>query len=221
MNFRLRIALHASAEQNERLLALQRAFVAACNALAPIARQSGVWSRVGLHQLAYRSLRQAYPGLGSQMVCNAIYSVSRACRLVYQHPASPFCAAHRKDRGLPLLHFAESAPVYFDRHTLSLRDGTVSMFTLDGRMRFSLPLSQEDERRFHEDHLLEIMLSREGQACFLQFSFGESGGALVDPECRPAHLPDYLVVQDGDSQPHSPPLQSPSALARASASSLS
>jgi hypothetical protein len=136
MSSLLRIPLNTTPEQARRLMALQAGFAQVCNALAPIVQQTRVWSRVALHHLAYRQLRERFPGMGSQMVCNAIYSVSRTCRLVYQHPNSPFSLARLGEKPLPLLRFADNCPVYFDRHTLSVKGGQLSMFTLDGRMRF-------------------------------------------------------------------------------------
>jgi hypothetical protein len=135
MKFVLRIPLHASAEQYARLRALQVAFAQVCNALAPVAQQTRVWNRVALHHLAYRQLREKFPALGSQMVCNAIYSVSRACRAVYQNHSSPFQMARLGDRPLPLLRFADSCPVYFDRHTLSLKSGQLSAKRSSGKGR--------------------------------------------------------------------------------------
>ena len=78
------------------------------------------------------------------MVCNAIYSVSRTCRLVLQHPNSPLNIAKRPGTALPLLVFLPNSPVYFDRHTLSLKDEKLSIYTLDGRMHFQLALQPED-----------------------------------------------------------------------------
>ena len=77
MNKMLRIPLHASPEQSARLQALQATFAEACNALSPLVQKSRVWNRVALHHLAYKELRQKYPDMGSQMICNVIYSVSR------------------------------------------------------------------------------------------------------------------------------------------------
>ena len=99
MNSVLRIALNASPEQGARLQALQSGFAQVCNALAPVVQQTRVWNRVALHHLAYRQLREQFPEMGSQMVCNAIYSVSRTSRLVFQHPASPFSRARRLTGG--------------------------------------------------------------------------------------------------------------------------
>ena len=145
MNSTLSIPLDTSPEQVQRVLALQQGFAQVCNALAAVVQQTRVWNRVALHHLTYRQMREQFPQMGSQMVCNAIYSVSRTCRMVFQHPQSPFHLSRLGDKPLPLLRFADSCPVYFDRHTLSLKAGQLSMFTLDGRMRFQLALGAEAE----------------------------------------------------------------------------
>jgi len=173
MTFWFRVRLQTTPKQDEQLLALQRAFIDACNALAPLAQETRVWSRVGLHQLGYRRMRKLFPELGSQMICSAIYSVSRACRLVYQNADSPFNVQRVGSARLPVLRFSPDAPVYFDRHTLSVRSGKASMFTLDGRIRFNLPLAAEDEQRFREARLLEIMLMRGPDGLALIFTFAD------------------------------------------------
>ena len=145
MNSLLRITLNTSPEQAARLQELQTAFAEVCNALVPVVREKRCWNRVTLHHLTYHALRERFPKIGSQMVCNAIYSVSRSCRLVLQHPQSPWNVTKRPDAPLPLLKFMPSAPVYFDRHTLSLKDEKLSMYTLDGRMRFQLDLKPEEK----------------------------------------------------------------------------
>ena len=205
MNLVLRLPLHASPEQQVRLRALQVAFAQVCNALAPLVQQTRVWNRVALHHLAYRQLRERFPALGSQMVCNAIYSVSRTSRTVYQHPSSPFNLARLGDRPLPLLRFADSCPVYFDRHTLSLKAGQLSMFTLDGRMRFQLALRSEDEAAFHTRKLREIVLSRRSDgvyelAFWLVATAGKAaaqdgGGPEGDGQAQ-GEIPEYVMVEE-------------------------
>ena len=222
MNFTLRIPLNASPEQVQRLLALQLGFAKVCNALAPLVQQTGVWNRVALHHLAYRQLREQFPEMGSQMVCNAIYSVSRTARLVFQHAQSPFNLALLGDRPLPLLRFADSCPVYFDRHTLSLKAGQLSMFTLDGRMRFQLALEARDEERFHQQKLREIVLSRSASGGY-ELAFwlvGEAGNPVppsassllvpssscssssvaVPPlaEAESGEIPEYILVEEAE-----------------------
>ena len=199
MNFVLRIPLNTTAEQLARLQDLQTAFAQVCNALAPIVQQTKVWNRVALHHLMYRSLRDRFPDMGSQMVCNAIYSVSRTCRLIFQHPQSPLNLARLGDKPLPLVRFADSSPVYFDRHTLSVKAGQLSMYTLDGRMRFALALKPEDEASFKEKKLREIVMSRRADGLFeLSFLFSDTQNeqAPEPVESGSAEVPEYVMVEE-------------------------
>ena len=196
----LRITLTHTPEQFERLCVLQAEFARVCNALAPMVRDTRCWNRVALHHMAYKGLREQFPAMGSQMVCNAIYSVSRSSRLVYQHPTSPFNLARWGDKPLPLLRFLEVSPVYFDRHTLSLKAGQLSMFTLDGRMRFQLALGAEAEEAFQKRKLREIVLSRaSGDRYTLSFVFSDSE---IEASSSPvsvseeAEIPEYVMVDE-------------------------
>lgn len=208
MKSALQIPLNTTPAQRERLAALQKAFARACNALAPTVRHTRCWNRVALHHMAYKQLRQQFPDMGSQMICNAIYSVSRVSRLVYQHPKSVFNIARLGNRPLPLLQFTDLAPVYFDRHTLSIKAGQISMFTLDGRMRFQLDVSGDDERRFRDERLREIVLTSVQGRFMLSFYFASDAsdiGAAGTDEPRTAladlpaeELPEYVLVLDDD-----------------------
>ncbi len=71
------IKLDTTTEQSESLLALQAAYADACNALVPVVVENRCWNRVALHKLSYYDIRSGSP-LGSQMVCNAIFSVCKA-----------------------------------------------------------------------------------------------------------------------------------------------
>ncbi|MDP3619272.1 MAG: hypothetical protein Q8R63_05710 [Ramlibacter sp.] len=200
----LRISLNATPEQVQKLVELQAAFAQLCNALAPTVQQTRNWNRVTLHHLAYRSLRQQFPSIGSQMVCNAIYAVSRTARQVFQNPASPFHLSRLGDRPLPLMQFADNNPVYFDRHTLSLKAGVLSLFTLDGRMRLKIALRPADEAQFHERKLREVILSRRKDQSFeLSLSFMAEDQPLDETEAvrvpragqNKGQLPDYVKVE--------------------------
>ena len=202
MNILLRIPLHASAPQHAQLLALQAAFAETCNALAPVVQQTRCWNRVALHHLAYKAMREQFPQMGSQMVCNAIYSVSRTSRVIYQHPQSPFNVAQLGAKPLPLLRFTATCPVYFDRHTLSVKAGQLSMFTLDGRIHFQLALRPEDEHTFHHKKLREIVLSRDASDRFdLTFMFSDDAGEPepVAPAAQAqAEIPDYVLIEEAN-----------------------
>ena len=201
MNISLRVPLNTTPDQAAKLLELQATFAKACNALAPMVQKTRVWNRVALHHMAYKSLREQFPQIGSQMVCNAIYSVSRTCKVVFQHPDSPFNLARLGDKPLPLLRFTDSCPVYFDRHTLSLKAGQLSMFTLDGRMRFQLSLRPEDEAAFHTQKLREIVLSRRADGIYeLAFWLTEPDEeAPQNPAADAtgtAEIPEYVMVEE-------------------------
>lgn len=188
----IQVVLNVPEAHRARLLRLQAEFAAACNVVAPVARANRCWNRVALHHLVYRELRERFPQLGSQMACNAVYSVARVYRALTSVPASPWCLDGRPDRGLPLVRFADDAPVYFDRHTLSIKNGVLSMFTLDGRLRFEISLAVADVRRFAEESLRDIVLLRTGDSFVLQFFFGEKlvlPGAVAD-----GLLPESVVV---------------------------
>lgn len=193
MNSNLSVVLDATPDQQARLQALQRAFAQVCNALAPLVQTSRCWNRVALHHLAYRQLRERFPEVGSQMVCNAIYSVSRAARLVYQHPNSPFNVGRggAVQAALPLLQFLPAAPVFFDRHTLSMKQNQLSMYTLDGRMRFQLTLSPEQVALFERSRLREVVLSSRSDGQFvLTFALTDVAAAgTVADGAEAAELP--------------------------------
>jgi hypothetical protein len=191
----LHLALNGTPEQFQRLRELQVAFAGVCNAIAPVVQSTRCWNRVALHHLVYRSMRERFPALGSQMICNAVYSVSRTARLVLQHPKSPWNITKQSGAPLPLLRFAPTAPVYFDRHTLSLKGNVLSMFTLDGRMRFALRLAAADEARFHREKLLEVILVATAGGFGLTFQFaGVDAAGAVQKMSAKGLLPEYVLV---------------------------
>ena len=207
MNFQIRVPLDTTAEQHARLCALRVVFAQVCNQLSPHVQQSRVWNRVALHHLHYHALRTQFPALGSQMVCNAIYAVSKMARLVYQHPKSPYNPALNPGAALPLLRFADSCPVYFDRHTLSLKPGQLSLFTMDGRMRFELTLGEDKLAVFDQAKLREIVLNERVDKVFELSFFLDSADAAdpgeitlptaqTAPSAPPARwIPEYVSVE--------------------------
>ena len=203
----LRIPLDGTPEQFERLRALQVAFSDVCNAIAPVVQSTRCWNRVALHHLVYRTMRERFPALGSQMICNAVYSVSRAARLVLQHPKSPWNVNGRPGAPLPLMQFSRSAPVYFDRHTLSLKGSVLSMFTLDGRIRFALRLAPSDQARFQRQKLLEVVLVGTPDGFDLTFQFaGPNATGKLQKMSAKGLLPEYVLVVPPAAAPSPAPL---------------
>jgi hypothetical protein len=190
------LLLSPTFEQRQRLLALHALFANACNEAALAVREHRTWHRVTLHHIAYRGLRDRFPELGSQLACNAIYAVSRACHMVFQSPASPLHLSRLGDGPLPRLVFLPTAPVMLDRHTLTLKQGRASMFTLDGRMRFDLALTPDDERAFNGERLLDVALRQRGQSHELCFAF--AGRDEPVPAQQREALRASVLLQDDD-----------------------
>jgi hypothetical protein len=194
MNSVIHITLDASPELASRLDRLREEFAKACNAIAPIAQVNHCWNRVALHHLTYRQMREAFPDLGSQMVCNAIYSVCRSYRLLLTHPQSPFFGQKIPEGGLPQIFFLNHSPVFFDRHTLSLQNNVLSMFTLEGRLRFGIGLSEQDELRFRTEKLREIQLHSQGSQYLMMLFFDATQETFNSAEL--GTWPDYMVLKD-------------------------
>src|SRR5437667_10490197 len=149
------IRLKVTPEQAARLSALQTAYADACNRLVPLGQAARCWNRVALHQLGYRSLRQQ-TSLGAQMACNAIFSVCKAYRSQRSLGRIP------QDTPVPPLSFHRTS-VHFDHRTYTLKDETVSLNTLQGRMRVPMILG---------DHQRQILASGLPNAAGLVFRLG-------------------------------------------------
>jgi hypothetical protein len=166
--------LTTTPEQRAQLDRLRSVFAQVCNELTPQVQKTGIWDRVALHHLYYRALREKYPQLGSQMVCNAIYAVSKICRIVYQGATHATRQNRRADQNLPLFRFAPTCPVYFDRHTLSIVSGGLSLFTMDGRVRFEIQIPEHELTWFKHAKLYEIVLQeRQDQVFELSFELAD------------------------------------------------
>lgn len=160
------VPLQTTPDQHAQLCRLRSVFAQVCNELTPEVQRTGVWDRVALHHLHYRALREKYPELGSQMVCNAIYAVSKICRAIYQSIRSTAGMEQRTAQVLPSFRFAQTCPVYFDRHTLSIVSGGLSLFTMDGRVRFELQMPAQELEWFKRSKLLEIVLQERHDQVF-------------------------------------------------------
>lgn len=146
------IRLELSAAQADALARLRASYADACNRLVPIVREYRLWNRVGLHQRTYTMLREATP-LGSQMCCNAIFSVCKA------YKAQKELGRIRKDAPVPGIRF-DRASVHFDKRTYSLKGETVSLYTLDGRIEVPMRLGE------HQRRILESGKPKEAELVF-------------------------------------------------------
>jgi hypothetical protein len=122
---------------------------------------------------------------------------SRTCRLIFQHPQSPLCVNKQTNTDLPALTFLKSAPVYFDRHTLSLKNAAISLYTLDGRLRFQVEVSAQHNELFQNEKLNEISLLKVNEQYQLRFWFGPR--ETEEESGSESHIfPDYVLIYQDD-----------------------
>jgi IS605 OrfB family transposase len=146
------IRLDPTPEQAAALDALRRAYVDACNLLVPVVREHRLWNRVALHRRAYAWLRKSSP-LGSQMCCNAIFSVCKA------YKAQKSLGRIRKDAPVPEIRFNRGS-VHFDKRTYGLKGEAISLNTLSGRI--AIPMRLGD----HQRRTLESGTTKEAELVF-------------------------------------------------------
>ncbi|MBU2755286.1 IS200/IS605 family element transposase accessory protein TnpB [Acidithiobacillus sp. CV18-2] len=120
------LKLVATPAQAAKLAELSSVFAQACAVVVPFSVEHRCWNRVALHHLAYRSIRDQFPALGSQMACNAIHRVASAYKTLQANKRIA------KDKAVPVIRFDRTA-VHYDHRTYSLREGAVSLFTMSGR----------------------------------------------------------------------------------------
>ncbi len=132
------IRLDVSPADAAALLELLAAYAAACNSLVPIVREHRVWNRVALHQRAYSMLRETTP-LGSQMCCNAIFSVCKA------YKAQKELGRIRKDADVPAIRFDHTS-VHFDKRTYTIKGDQLSLNTLGNRITVTLHPGRHQQR---------------------------------------------------------------------------
>lgn len=73
------------------------------------------------------------------MCCNAIFSVCKA------YKAQKALGRIRKDRPVPEIRF-DRASVHFDKRTYTIKDETVSLYTLDGRIVIPMRMGEHQRR---------------------------------------------------------------------------
>lgn len=133
------IKLKTNKEQSALLLHLRDAFLGACNEIVPFAVDHRCWNRVALHNLCYSKVR-GLTQLGSQMVCNAIFSVCKA----YKNK----CIL--KGDTIPTIHFHKNRSVHFDKRTYSIKRTSLSLYTLQGRIRVEMQMGLFQQTHFSQ-----------------------------------------------------------------------
>ena len=144
------ILLRTTSAQGKSLAALRAAYAEACNRLVPTVIEHRCWNRVAMHNLAYSGLR-AQTALGSQMACNAIFSVCKA------YKAQKALGRIKQHEPVPQLRF-DRASVHYDKRTYSLKGDALSLYTLAGRITVTMKLGEHQRRIFKSGEAKEAEL---------------------------------------------------------------
>lgn len=150
------IKLRLTKDQSNQLVDLRDSFLAACNQIVPFAVEHRCWNRVALHNFSYSKIRSSSQ-LGSQMVCNAIFAVCKA----YKNRGI------LKDEVIPTIRFHKNRSVHFDKRTYSLKGTSLSLYTLQGRIRVEMQMSPFHQAYFSHGSPKEAELTfKKGQWYF-------------------------------------------------------
>lgn len=118
--------------------------------MVPFVQEHRCWNRVALHHLVYYQVREKYPALGSQMVCQAIHRVADAYKALRANGGIP------NDQPVPAITFTPSS-VNFDRRTYSISGEYFTLFTPTGRAKVEFACGP------HQKALLLSGIPKEGR----------------------------------------------------------
>ena len=164
------IKLNPTLDQAERIHLLQKQFASVCNDIYIRVQKNRCLNRVALHHLVYYEMREQYPEMGSQLICNAVYAVCRSIRL-FLDSLKVLSLGEKNFNQLPNVSFSESSPVFLDRHTVNLKKDSLSIYSPGKRLHFGVEISQQQSMFFLRNKLKEIILFSDGAAFFLKFYF--------------------------------------------------
>ena len=157
MNRTISLKLDIFEEQSKALFQTQFEFSKACNLIVPFAAENRCWNRVGLHHLAYYSVRKSVPDIGSQLVCNAIQKVCGSFKALKP----------KKSESVPNVSYKESISIHYCKRTYSIKDDRVSLFTVKGRIRCKIIGGEFQLNYLSEGRPKEAELIRKGKQWFL------------------------------------------------------
>lgn len=150
------LKLTLSQEQSDSLLETQESFANACNQIVPFAIENRCWNRVTLHHLCYYNVRENVPSLGSQMICNAIKNVCSSYKVL----------KIKKSQDVPAISFKETGSVHYDKRTYSIKGETLSIFSVNGRIKCSFAVGNFQKDYLEKGIVKEAELIRKGKRWF-------------------------------------------------------
>ena len=154
------VKLLHTAEQAQAFGDLAETFSDSCNHIVPLVQENRCFNRVALHHLAYYSVRETFPDLGSQMVCKAVHRVTDAYKTLQSNKRI------KKGEPIPLIQFSPKS-VHFDKRTYSIKDDSLSLFTMGGRVKVPFVMGKHQQNLFDQGSATEAeLICKKGQWFF-------------------------------------------------------
>ena len=164
------IKLNPTTEQSKALEELRNSFNAACNLIVPYAVENRCWNRVALHHLCYYQVRETSE-LGSQMVCNAIHKVCSAYKVL----------GLKKKDDVPVIGFKDKSSVHFDKRTYTIKDGGISLYTLNKRILVSCQIGDFQKAYLKKGVAKEAELIRKRNTWYFNLVLDLPNPAKTEP----------------------------------------
>ena len=156
------LKLDITEQEYQTLSEMQTTFAKACNFVSQHSQEK---NRIRLHHDTYRPARETIPQIGSQMICNAIAKVSASRKALRKGKTS---------------EFKHTTSVHYDKRTYSLKNGILSLFTLEKRKQFTFQLGPFQEKYLRKGTIKEAELIRKGKRFFFNLVLD-----LPDPPIKP------------------------------------
>ena len=173
----IQLKLKLTSSQSKALSELQELFSNACNEISHKAWEEKESNRFRLHHLCYYSVRSSFPQLGSQMACNAVAKVANG---------------YKAKKHTQQIEFRKTASVHFDKKTYSLKNGVLSLYTLQGRIQVSF-----ESGTFQEEYL------KKGKVTEAELMYKKTGwffNLVLDlPDPQPLKGETLLAVDFGEN----------------------
>ena len=181
----LSIKLLPNRAQEIKFQELSDSFSKACNACVSTVIEHKCWNNLELHHRMYYVLRKQFPGLGSQLVVQAI---KRVCTMYKSLKSNKRI---KKDKPIPKVVFKPTS-VHYDKRTYTLKPSGFSFYTIHGRITVPYKLGEYQRLLMESGSIREgDLVSRKGQWYF--------NLVIEIPESIPVSSQDVLGVDIGEN----------------------
>ncbi len=184
-----KLRLFASPDERRMLFATMERYNAACNAVSPVAFSEREFSNIGLQKRLYRHVRETF-GLSAQMTLLALRKVAgsyRSTKEAIKEQNRVLAALGRPSKSLTVLSFWEHGAICYDARVLSIGQGRVSIWTLDGRIKL---------RYLRPGHFPAIATVKQTDLVYRDGAFWLYA-TVETPDVEPVEPSEYLGVDLG------------------------